>query len=106
MPENLGGACAERTAAADLLAVLRAECALCQVHGEWTSCTERSLRPSCPQQGEMPLAVCVRRPEPTPRKCGPTSPASQCCKCSWLEGLRTVLDRVIDVHEQKGAQCL
>ena len=28
------------------------------------------------------------------------------CKCSWLEGLRTVLDRVIDVHEQKGAQCL
>ena len=33
-------------------------------------------------------------------------PLSNAIKCSWLEGLRTVLDRVIDVHEQKGAQCI
>ncbi len=25
-----------------------------------------------------------------------------CDGCSWLEGLRTVLDRVVDVHEQRG----
>jgi hypothetical protein len=105
MPKNLGGACTDRIAAADVCAMLvsLAECALRQVHGERTSCTERSLRPSRPQQGEMPLAVCVRRPEPTPRTCCPTPPASQRCKCSWLEGLRTVLDRVIDSHEQRGA---
>lgn len=33
-------------------------------------------------------------------------PAPQRCKCSWLEGLRTVLDQVIDAHEQRGAQYL
>jgi hypothetical protein len=43
MPEDLGGACTERTATAKSRVVSLAECALCQVHGEWTSCTERSL---------------------------------------------------------------
>jgi hypothetical protein len=33
-------------------------------------------------------------------------PLPNAIKCSWLEGLRAVLDRVIDVHEQKGAQCI
>jgi hypothetical protein len=30
-------------------------------------------------------------------------PLSNAIKCSWLEGLRAVLDRVIDSHEQRGA---
>jgi hypothetical protein len=75
MPDGLGGA--DCTATADLPAVSLAECALCQVHGEWTRCTERSLRPSCPQQGEMPLAVSVLIPEPRPRNCVPMPPAAQ-----------------------------
>ena len=54
----------------------------------------------------MPLAVCVRRPEPRPRNCGPIQPTPRRCECSWLEGLRTVLDRVIDSHEQRGAPYL
>ena len=33
-------------------------------------------------------------------------PLPNAIKCSWLEGLRTVLDRVIDVHEQRGAPYL
>ena len=91
---------------ADERAVSLAECAVCQDHGEWTRFTERSLRSSRPQQGEMPLAVCVRHPEPRPRNCGPIQPNPRRCECSWLEGLRTVLDRVIDSHEQRGAPYL
>ncbi len=30
-------------------------------------------------------------------------PLPNAIKCSWLEGLRAVLDRVIDSHEQRGA---
>jgi hypothetical protein len=33
-------------------------------------------------------------------------PFPNAIKCSWLKGLRTVLDRVIDVHEQRGAPYL
>jgi hypothetical protein len=51
----------------------------------------------------MPLAVWVRRPEPKPRNGVPIPTAPQRCKCSWLEGLRNVLDRVIDAHEQRGS---
>ena len=53
----------------------------------------------------MPLIVGVRRPEPRPRNCVPIPFAPQRCECSWLEGLRMVLDRVIDSHEQRGAPC-
>ncbi len=98
MPDSLVGA--DRTATANLrTTVSLAECALCQVHGEWTSCTEQSLRPSCPQQGEMPLAVSVRRPELMPGKYGPIPPAPQrcpnaagskgCAPCSTESSIRT-----------------